>query len=201
MVGSSEDGKRIFGYGPEVYSPFGYILNLSVHLEYKKKQEDTTFEHKVDTARADQQKVEPSEIATSGVSPEATEADTNIHDGSPPTARKTELDDFKWTRTHRFFLQMGGFVLVDGKKRGIIGWQPLMKYYKAGQIDLSDITEASINYHSKVDGFAKGLALLQTCWFIVQCIARFADHHLVLTELELITAALAVLSLAMYFLW
>jgi len=172
-----------------------------MHLEYKKEQENTNVERKQAMALTDQQKEEPGGNTESDISPEAAEADANISNSNPPTARKTELDDFKWTRTHGFFLQMGGFVLVDGNKRGILGWKPLMDYYKAGRIDLSDITEASINDHSKADGFAKGLALLQTCWFIVQCIARFSDHHLVLTELELITAALAVLSLAMYFLW
>jgi len=97
---------------------------------------------------------------------------------------------------------MGGFVLQtnDGTKR-ILGWKLLLQYYKEGRIDLSDITEARINDHSKADGFAKGLALLQTCWFIVQSVARFSDSSLVLTELELATAALAVLSLVMYFLW
>ena len=201
MAWGSEDGKGIYGYGPEVYSSFGYILTLSICLEYKKEQEDTTVERKLDTARADHQTAEPGGIAASDVAPESAGADTNIPRDSPSTARKTKLDDFRWTRTHGFFLQMGGFVLVDGKKRGILGWEPLIEYYKAGQIDLSDITEASINDRSKADGFAKGLALLQTGWFIVQCIARFSDNHLVLTELELATAALAVLSLAMYFLW
>jgi len=172
-----------------------------MHLEYKKEQEDTTVERKLAMAPTDQQKEEPGGNTELDIVPEPAEADTNIRNGSPPTARKTELDDFKWTKTHGFFLQMGGFVLLEGKKKRILGWKRLMEYYKARQIDLSDITEASINDHSKADGFAKGLALLQTCWFIVQCIAWFADHHLVLTELELITAALAVLSLAMYFLW
>lgn len=40
-----------------------------------------------------------------------------------------------------------------------------MEYCKAGRIDLSDITEARVNDHSKTDGFAKGSALLQACWF------------------------------------
>jgi len=111
-------------------------------------------------------------------------------------------DGLKWTRTHGFFLQMGGFVLHEhGKPKRILGWETLMKYYKDGRIDFSDITEAKIKDQSKADGLAKGLALLQTCWFLVQCIARFSDRSLVLTEIELITAALAVLSLVMYFLW
>jgi len=97
---------------------------------------------------------------------------------------------------------MGGFVLHENVNANrVLGWNRLMELYKAGRIDLSSITEARINDHSKADGLAKGLALLQTIWFIIQCIARFLDDHLVLTELELATAALAVLSLIMYFLW
>jgi len=118
------------------------------------------------------------------------------------TQQANNLDNFKWTQTHGFFLQMGGFVLQEkNKQKCILGWGTLMQHYKDGKIDLSEVTEASINDHSKADGFAKGLALLQTCWFIVQSIARFSDSSLVLTELELATAALAVLSLVMYFLW
>ena len=97
---------------------------------------------------------------------------------------------------------MGGFVLQkDGRVQRVLGWNTLMILHDLGAINLSDITEARINDHSKADGFAKGLALLQTCWFIIQCIARFSDGKLVLTEIELVTAALAVLSLVMYFLW
>ncbi|KAF4616727.1 hypothetical protein D9613_008662 [Agrocybe pediades] len=101
------------------------------------------------------------------------------------------------------FLQMGGLMLHDkGRAKQVLGWETLMHcYYQAGRIDLSSVTEASINDHSKADGLAKGLALLQTFWFIVQCIARFSDKSLVLTGLELATAALAVLSLIMYLLW
>jgi len=111
-------------------------------------------------------------------------------------------EEFKWTKTHGFFLQMGGFVLREsGKPNRVLGWKELVEYYKTGRIDLSDVTEARIKDHSKADGFAKALALLQILWFIIQCIARVSDKRLVLTKLELATAALAVLSLVMYFLW
>jgi len=89
----------------------------------------------------------------------------------------------------------------NGKEKRVLGWGVLMKHYKAGRIDLLDVTERRINDHSKADGFAKGLALLQTLWFIIQCVARLVDPGLALTELELVTAALAVLSLLMYALW
>jgi len=108
----------------------------------------------------------------------------------------------KWTLTHGFFLQMGGFMLYEnGKAKHVLGWKEFMVHYKAGRVDLSNITEACIADHSKADGFAKGLALLQTVWFITQSIARFSDKNLVLTEIELVTMALAILSLGMYSLW
>ncbi|KAF4616963.1 hypothetical protein D9613_008724 [Agrocybe pediades] len=111
-------------------------------------------------------------------------------------------DRFHWTKTHGFFLQMGGFVLYeDGKAHTLLDWNTLMEYYKRGQVDLSSITETMINDHSKADGFGKGIALLQTTWFIIQCSARFFDDHLVLTELELVTTALALLSFLTYILW
>ncbi|KAF4616639.1 hypothetical protein D9613_008300 [Agrocybe pediades] len=113
-----------------------------------------------------------------------------------------EMKRVKWTRTHSFFLQMGGFMLrEEGKKDRVLGWKALKEYYKQGRLDLSDITEDRINDHSKADGFAKGLALLQMFWFITQCVARFFDENLILTELELATGALALLSLVMYLSW
>jgi len=97
---------------------------------------------------------------------------------------------------------MGGFILhEDGYAPRVLGWLDFFKYYRKGRIDLSHVTEARINDHSKSDGFAKGLALLQMCWFIIQCVTRFFEKGLVLTELELVAAALAVLSLVMYLLW
>ncbi|KAF9555526.1 hypothetical protein CPC08DRAFT_711929 [Agrocybe pediades] len=121
-----------------------------------------------------------------------------------PLKQKTtrRIKGVKWTRTHGFFLQMGGFMLrEEGKKDRVLGWKALKEYYKQGRLDLSDVTEDRINDHSKADGFAKGLALLQMFWFITQCVVRFFDKNLILTELELVTAALALLSLVMYFLW
>ncbi|KAF9566517.1 hypothetical protein CPC08DRAFT_758853 [Agrocybe pediades] len=121
-----------------------------------------------------------------------------------PSTRPTPrmIKEVKWTRTHGFFLQMGGFMLrEEGQNDRVLGWETLVYYYMRGRLDLSEVTEDRINDHSKADGFAKGLALLQMFWFIAQCIARFFDKNLVLTELELATAALALLSLVMYFLW
>lgn len=110
--------------------------------------------------------------------------------------------DFKWTKTHGFFIQMGGFMIYEnGRPKQVLSWKKFKEHYKAGRIDISTYTEDSINDHSKADGFAKGIAVIQTFWFITQCVVRLAQKDLTLTELELATAALAVLSLVMYLLW
>jgi len=133
--------------------------------------------------------------------PKLDEVKTGCSDKSKSNSHGIE-PCFKWTKTHGFFLQMGGFMLYEnGQNQHVLGWETLMEYYKAGRIDLSTITEASINDRSKADGFSKGLALLQIVWFIIQSLARFSTKRLALTEIELVTAALAILSLVMYFLW
>ncbi|KAF4616957.1 hypothetical protein D9613_008728 [Agrocybe pediades] len=97
------------------------------------------------------------------------------------TSRYRKLNDgFKWTKKHGFFLQMGGFVLYEkDKPKRILEWKALIK----------------------ADAFGKCIALIQTSWFIIQCIARFSDKQLALTELELVTAALSILNLLMYCFW
>ncbi|KAF4616506.1 hypothetical protein D9613_008771 [Agrocybe pediades] len=111
-------------------------------------------------------------------------------------------DAFKWTKKHGFFLQMRGFVLRrKGKPRRILEWEALMRYYQQGRVTLSGITEAVIDDRSKADGFSKSIALIQTSWFIIQSIARFSDNRFKLTQLELVTATLALLSLPKHYFW
>ena len=61
-------------------------------------------------------------------------------------------------------------------------------------------SEKDIHDKSKGDSFSKGFAVLQTTWFVCQCIARGVTG-LVVTELELATFAFAVLNGILYFLW
>jgi hypothetical protein len=62
------------------------------------------------------------------------------------------------------------------------------------------ILEAEIQDRSKGDGLSKTFALVQTTWFILQCISR-AIEKLPVTELEVATCAFAVLNFATYILW
>ena len=62
------------------------------------------------------------------------------------------------------------------------------------------ISEEDIKDRSKSDILSKLIAILQTTWFILQCIAR-SQQRLTLTELELVTLALASLNAITYVFW
>ena len=61
-------------------------------------------------------------------------------------------------------------------------------------------TEEEINDKGKSDWLAKSLVLLQTSWFVMQCIAR-AIEHLPVTHLEIVTLAYAAMNFVIYIFW
>jgi len=97
---------------------------------------------------------------------------------------------------------MRGFVLVDQSDEELYTVSPEEMEFLAleGNIDFPTITKAEIEDRGKANWFAKSLVLIQTGWFIVQCIAR-ASQHLPLAELEVVTLAYAILNLLVYILW
>lgn len=106
-----------------------------------------------------------------------------------------------WTLSHGFFVQMGGFLFVqDGQPAFVITFQRLQELIDNNTIDLPSVTEEDIFDKSKGDFLTKLLVVLQTVWFIVQCIGRWAVR-LPVTELEVITLAFAVLNIVTYSLW
>ena len=106
-----------------------------------------------------------------------------------------------WTKTHAFFLIMGGFTLhAQGEPLRVLGWRDLEALTRAGRINWPDITEEEIKDKSKGDYLSKGIVILQTTWFIVQFFARAASK-LTITELEVVTLAFSTLIGVIYFLW
>ncbi|KDQ55304.1 hypothetical protein JAAARDRAFT_133786 [Jaapia argillacea MUCL 33604] len=107
-----------------------------------------------------------------------------------------------WTKTHGFFTLMGGFMRVRGRM------EVPVEVILPNSAHLSDflfdeyppITEAHIQDRSKRDALSKGLVLVQTTWFILQCLARVIKR-LPITELEIATLAFTVLNLATYWFW
>lgn len=61
-------------------------------------------------------------------------------------------------------------------------------------------TTEEIASQSKGDALSKGVAILQTLWFVTQCIARRIEH-LPVTNLEIMTLAYTVITVAMYIVW
>jgi len=108
-----------------------------------------------------------------------------------------------WTVTHAFFLLMGGFTLHDegGTPLRILEPIELERLSEAGKIKWPSITEEEIQDRSKGDHLSKGVVLIQTSWFIFQCIVRGAYYKLEVTELEVATLAFAVLTGVIYYLW
>ncbi|KAJ3576384.1 hypothetical protein NP233_g481 [Leucocoprinus birnbaumii] len=105
----------------------------------------------------------------------------------------------RWTLTHGFFAQMGGYTIFrDSNPYWTLCLEDvdlprdinLIPYY----------TEEEIMDRSKGDVLSKGVALLQTAWFGMQYFTR-VYNQLPLTELETVTLAFVVLNFVMYILW
>ena len=117
----------------------------------------------------------------------------------------------QWSMTHAFFIIMGGFHLFEqrwGSRDQSISPEdddpihPLL----ADDLTRDDIysftmpTKADIEDKGKSDWLAKSLVLLQTSWFVIQCIAR-GIGHLPLTHLEIVTLAYAAMNFVIYIFW
>jgi hypothetical protein len=106
------------------------------------------------------------------------------------------LKEHKRSKTHGFFALMGGFVKYGGDNGPyVIDPNDLKPHLREG-----DITKEAIKDKSKGDLLSKGFAILQTGWFILQCIAR-KIQGLPITELEIVTLGFAALNFATYALW
>ncbi|KAF8644493.1 hypothetical protein AX16_008433 [Volvariella volvacea WC 439] len=110
-----------------------------------------------------------------------------------------------WTMTHGFFMIMGGMMQEDGDGYKVVtideyGLSWLGVERKEGGIMLPTISEDEIQDKAKGDFLTKLVVVIQTSWFVIQCIARHAQG-LVVTEIELVTLAFATLNVITYLLW
>ena len=129
-----------------------------------------------------------------------------------------------WSKTHGFFIIMGGFHLFERHPINTsnndefklhdddIPLRPLAAYDLYGDhtywtnradIDFASFTvptEEEIKDRGKSDWLAKSLVLLQTSWFMMQCVAR-AIEHLPITHLEIVMLAYAAMNFVIYIFW
>jgi hypothetical protein len=112
-----------------------------------------------------------------------------------------ELEYSEWTMQHAYYSDMGGLVLQMKECEAFpvnsiqLHWLVKKKYLKMPQIKAEEIVDKS-----KADTLAKAITIIQTSWFILQCIGR-AAHHLAFTTLELTTVAFVVCTLPTYYFW
>src|SRR5258705_3586200 len=112
---------------------------------------------------------------------------------------------------HGHLVVMGGISTVDPSfendgqadpRSPVLTFERYTKTEEMERLDrkLRKISEEDIKDRSKGDILSKLIAILQTTWFILQCIAR-GQQRLTLTELELVTLALASLNAITYVFW
>jgi hypothetical protein len=112
-----------------------------------------------------------------------------------------ELDHPEWTIRHAYYSDMGGFVLQTKDYKAFpvnsvqVHWLVKKKY-----LEIPRITAKEIIDKSKADTFAKVVTIIQTSWFMLQCIGR-AAQHLTFTTLELTTVAFVCCTLPTYYFW
>ena len=124
--------------------------------------------------------------------------------------------DVQWSMTHGFFITMGGFHLFERSSKEMSNDRRTSQeddkpLHPLGENDLRNCdgyesfefimpTKAEIMDKGKSDWLAKSLVLLQTSWFVMQCIAR-AVERLPVTHLEIVTLAYAALNFVIYAFW
>lgn len=113
-----------------------------------------------------------------------------------------------WTLIHAYFANMGGVqmklkyrgtdTVVSGSERPLVTTQIAGAIFFGLLTNLPSIQRKQIEFRSKSDLFAKGLALLQILWLVASLITR-AVQKLAVSQLEIVTVAFAVCTIITYF--
>ena len=107
---------------------------------------------------------------------------------------------------------MGGFRLVRAKDDEVLldadsfckvlrmSPDSSPRFGETPEIVFPTITAAEIHDKGRGDFLSKAIVILQSTWFVMQCVVRGIEG-IALTELELVTLALASLNGLMYYFW
>ncbi|KAF4629849.1 hypothetical protein G7Y89_g8298 [Cudoniella acicularis] len=106
-----------------------------------------------------------------------------------------------WTLTHGFLVAMGGVIAqTDNGEYSVLHGDDVVKILQSGIATFPQLSTRDIQDRSKADGFAKGFALLQCGWLVVNIFGRVADR-LPVSPLELMTLAYVFCALIIYGFW
>lgn len=107
--------------------------------------------------------------------------------------------DAGWDWSRAFFIIMGGFYFYN-KNGPLYPLSPTNAVELVARGHLVPPTADEISDKSKGDSLSKSIAIIQTLWFVAQCIARRA-LGLPVTSLEVTTLAYTVMTVAIYAAW
>ena len=117
---------------------------------------------------------------------------------------KKILGQKKWTLTHGFFLDMGGFCLEtpSGLRMQLNEFHldPATKASSKWLSKCEKVEEDHINDHAKSNPLTKVIACGQALWLVTQVISRIRQNQAV-TLLEISTTAYAACALTAYIFW
>ncbi|KAJ6449561.1 hypothetical protein C8R45DRAFT_1130684 [Mycena sanguinolenta] len=108
--------------------------------------------------------------------------------------------EYEISKTHGFFVGMGGFVSPDGHLIATLKQLGDPDRGSKLQDAIRNVNEEEVKDKSKGDALSEGVALLQGLWFILLCLAR-AHQRLAVTQLEVATLAFAVVNIFIWLLW
>ncbi|KAF7984840.1 hypothetical protein HWV62_10787 [Athelia sp. TMB] len=129
---------------------------------------------------------------------------------SPDDMHKAEYDQLAvaerlgksnevWKIAYAFFIIMGGYHFYNKNgPRYPLSPKVVLELVRRGHLVAP--TSDELANQSKGDALSKGVAIVQTLWFVMQCIARRIEH-LPVTSLEVMTLAYTVITVAMYIVW
>ncbi|MCJ1281079.1 hypothetical protein MMC26_000397 [Xylographa opegraphella] len=106
----------------------------------------------------------------------------------------------EWTMRQSFFADMGGVRIKLEDDEFPVTSKHLFVLIKLGLVKPESFTPALIEDRSKADGIAKLFTIVQTGWFILQCLARLLQH-ISITTLELSTIAFVVCTIGTNIMW
>lgn len=107
----------------------------------------------------------------------------------------------QWTMRHAFFADMGGLVLQTPDCQPFpINAKQVHFLVARGYMPFPDIREKTIKDKNKADGLARLATIVQTVWFVLQCLGRGAQH-LSITSLELSTLVFDFCTLPTFIYW
>ncbi|KAF7984869.1 hypothetical protein HWV62_10845 [Athelia sp. TMB] len=114
-------------------------------------------------------------------------------------AKRVAKANEAWGKMHAFFIIMGGYQFY-GENGPVRPVSPKNAVELVRRGHLVALSRDELANQSKGDILSKGVAILQTLWFVMQCIARRIEY-LPLTNLEVMTLAYTVMTVAMYIVW